>query len=214
MAAAATVKASDVPVGDPVRARSGSELTVTRIDEGFIGNPDMLAFVETPKQQWFKMPALRTATSSSSSAPDHITKGHEHGEQPSAVGNPRNGRDRTDVRSDLGLTESGVVSAVGSRSQGSADRFADAFGIAAGIPATSRSWPTRDVDVVYVATPHPMHRDNAILALRAGKPVLVEKPFAMNAAEAAEIVDGGASDGTVRDGGDVDAVLAAHRRRP
>jgi predicted dehydrogenase len=33
-----------------------------------------------------------------------------------------------------------------------------------------------------------MHRDNAILALRAGKPVLVEKPFAMNADEAAEIV--------------------------
>jgi predicted dehydrogenase len=33
-----------------------------------------------------------------------------------------------------------------------------------------------------------MHRENAILALRAGKPVLVEKPFAMNAAEAREIV--------------------------
>ncbi len=44
------------------------------------------------------------------------------------------------------------------------------------------------VDVIYVATPHPSHRENAILALRAGKPVLVEKPFAMNAAEAAEIV--------------------------
>jgi predicted dehydrogenase len=42
--------------------------------------------------------------------------------------------------------------------------------------------------VIYVATPHPTHRENAILALRAGKPVLVEKPFAMNAAEAAEIV--------------------------
>src|SRR5450755_1790627 len=70
--------------------------------------------------------------------------------------------------SDLRLTDSGVVGAVGSRSQGSADRFADQFGI---------------------VTPHPMHRDNAILALRAGKPVLVEKPFAMNAAEAREIVE-------------------------
>ena len=39
-----------------------------------------------------------------------------------------------------------------------------------------------------MATPHPSHRENAILALRAGKPVLVEKPFAMNAEEAAEIV--------------------------
>ena len=42
--------------------------------------------------------------------------------------------------------------------------------------------------MIYVATPHPTHRDNAILALRVGKPVLVEKPFAMNAAEAVEIV--------------------------
>jgi predicted dehydrogenase len=45
-----------------------------------------------------------------------------------------------------------------------------------------------DIDVVYVATPHPMHHDNAVLALRAGKPVLVEKPFTMNAAEARDIV--------------------------
>ncbi len=55
----ATVKASAVRVGDRVRARSGTELTVTRIDEGFFGNPDMLAFVEDTDDQWFKMPALR-----------------------------------------------------------------------------------------------------------------------------------------------------------
>jgi predicted dehydrogenase len=45
-----------------------------------------------------------------------------------------------------------------------------------------------EVDVVYVATPHPMHHSKALLALRAGKPVLVEKPFTMNAAEAADLV--------------------------
>jgi len=45
-----------------------------------------------------------------------------------------------------------------------------------------------DVDVVYVGTPHPMHHEDALLALRAGKPVLVEKPFTMNAAEAEELV--------------------------
>ena len=91
--------------------------------------------------------------------------------------------------SDLGLTDSGVVSAVGSRSQGSADRFADQFDIPGRHPSYESLVADPDVDVVYVATPHPMHRDNAILALRAGKPVLVEKPFAMNAAEAAEIVE-------------------------
>ena len=53
-----TIKASDVRVGDRVRARSGTELTVTRIDVAFFGNPDMLAFVEDSDEQWFKMPSL------------------------------------------------------------------------------------------------------------------------------------------------------------
>jgi hypothetical protein len=53
-----TVKASEVRVGDRLRARSGTELTVTRIDVGFFGNPEMLAFVEDSDEQWFKMPSL------------------------------------------------------------------------------------------------------------------------------------------------------------
>jgi predicted dehydrogenase len=89
---------------------------------------------------------------------------------------------------DLRLTDSGVVAAVGSRSQESADRFADEYGIEARHPSYASLVADPDVDVIYVATPHPSHRENAILALRAGKPVLVEKPFAMNAAEAAAIV--------------------------
>jgi hypothetical protein len=57
-AASTTVRATEVRVGDRVRARSGEALTVTRIDVGFMGNPDMLAFVEDSDEQWFKMPAL------------------------------------------------------------------------------------------------------------------------------------------------------------
>jgi predicted dehydrogenase len=90
--------------------------------------------------------------------------------------------------SDLELTDSSVVGAVGSRNQGSADRFADEFGIERRHSSYESLVADPAVDVVYVATPHPMHRDNAILALNAGKPVLVEKPFAMNATEATEIV--------------------------
>jgi predicted dehydrogenase len=89
---------------------------------------------------------------------------------------------------DLALTDSGVIVAVGSRSQESADSFADDFGIAGRHPSYEALVADPEVDVVYVATPHPMHCENAILALEAGKPVLVEKPFAMNAAEAREIV--------------------------
>jgi hypothetical protein len=57
--APATVKATEVRLGDRLRARSGAELTVTRIDEGFMGRANMLAFVEDSEEQWFKLPALR-----------------------------------------------------------------------------------------------------------------------------------------------------------
>ncbi len=89
---------------------------------------------------------------------------------------------------DLGLTDSGVAVAVGSRSRGSADRFAAGFGIASRHASYESLVADPDVGVIYVATPHPMHHDDAILALRAVKHVLVEKPFTMNAAEAREIV--------------------------
>jgi hypothetical protein len=57
--APATIKATDVRLGDRLRDRSGAELTVTRIDEEFMGQANMLAFVEDSEEQWFKMPALR-----------------------------------------------------------------------------------------------------------------------------------------------------------
>jgi predicted dehydrogenase len=45
------------------------------------------------------------------------------------------------------------------------------------------------VDVVYVASPHPLHEAHALAAIAAGKPVLLEKPFAMDAASAARVVE-------------------------
>ena len=89
---------------------------------------------------------------------------------------------------DLKLTDSGIVAAVGSRTQEAADRFAQKHGIGRAHSSYESLVADPEIDVVYVATPHPMHRDNAILALEAGKPVLVEKPFTMNAVEAREIV--------------------------
>jgi predicted dehydrogenase len=53
------------------------------------------------------------------------------------------------------------------------------------------------IDVVYISTPHPFHHDNALLALNAGKHVLVEKAFALNAGEARAIFDVAASLGLV-----------------
>jgi predicted dehydrogenase len=89
---------------------------------------------------------------------------------------------------DLRLTDSGEIVALGSRSAESARAFADEFGIPHRHASYADLVADPDVDVVYVATPHPMHHDNAVLALRAGKHVLVEKPFTMNAAEARDVV--------------------------
>ncbi len=46
-----------------------------------------------------------------------------------------------------------------------------------------------DVDAIYIATPHQVHCENTLLALDAGKPVLCEKPFAVNAKEAKLMAD-------------------------
>ena len=45
------------------------------------------------------------------------------------------------------------------------------------------------VDAIYIATPHRFHLDNALLCLKAGKPVLCEKPLTVNAAEARQLIE-------------------------
>ncbi|HEX3649048.1 MAG TPA: Gfo/Idh/MocA family oxidoreductase [Pseudonocardiaceae bacterium] len=89
---------------------------------------------------------------------------------------------------DLRLTDTGEIVAVGSRTAESAREFADEHGVPNRHASYADLVADPDVDVVYVATPHPLHHDNALLALRAGKHVLVEKPFTMNAAEARDVV--------------------------
>jgi predicted dehydrogenase len=89
---------------------------------------------------------------------------------------------------DLTLLEGHTIGAVGSRSLNNAQSFADEFG---GTAYGSYEELVNDstIDAIYVATPHPAHHDNVILALKAGKPVLCEKPFAVNANEAQAMVD-------------------------
>ena len=88
---------------------------------------------------------------------------------------------------DLKQTGHSVV-AVGSRAQERADRFASTFGIATAHGSYEALVSDPNVDIVYIATPHPQHVSAAKLALNAGKYILVEKPFTLNAEEAAEIV--------------------------
>jgi predicted dehydrogenase len=88
---------------------------------------------------------------------------------------------------DLQLTGH-AVTAVGSRAKASAEKFAERFKIPHAHDSYEALVADPDVDIVYVATPHPLHAANAQLALAAGKHVLIEKPFTLNAPEAEDIV--------------------------
>lgn len=79
------------------------------------------------------------------------------------------------------------VVAVGSRSQASADAFAASAGIERAHASAEALVADPEVDVVHVATPHHLHLAGALLAIEAGKHVLVEKPLGLGAAEAQSI---------------------------
>lgn len=81
-----------------------------------------------------------------------------------------------------------AIAAVGSRTQGAADEFGDRFAIPRRHASYAALAADPDVDVIYVATPHTLHHDNTILCLEAGKAVLCEKPFAVNARQAEEMI--------------------------
>lgn len=86
-----------------------------------------------------------------------------------------------------------TVDAVGSRDLGRARAFAAEFDVPRAYGSYAELVADPDLDAVYIASPHSEHRDLAILALEAGKPILVEKAFTRNAAEAREVLDLAAS---------------------
>jgi predicted dehydrogenase len=88
----------------------------------------------------------------------------------------------------LSDTPGAVLAGVASRSIGSAQEFAREFGAAASYGSYQALADAGDIDIIYIATPHPMHAGNALMALGAGKGVLCEKAFTMNRREAEEVV--------------------------
>ena len=64
------VPATEVRIGDRIRAR-GLELTVSRIDQPFMGRPEMLAFVEDSDVRWIKVPVKLDARVERLDARDH-----------------------------------------------------------------------------------------------------------------------------------------------
>lgn len=89
---------------------------------------------------------------------------------------------------DLAFLDGHRVAAVGSRSAESAADFLSEFPDTQPF-ASYEELVAADVDAIYVATPHTFHFENSLLALNAGKPVLCEKPFTINATEARILID-------------------------
>ena len=96
---------------------------------------------------------------------------------------------------DLDSSPSNVLAAVAARSGERAQAFAERHGGGRGYDDYRAVVEDPDVDVVYVATTHPYHREQALLAIEAGKPVLIEKPVCLNAKDTREVFDAAAAAG-------------------
>ena len=94
-----------------------------------------------------------------------------------------------DVAEDFALVGEATIHAVAARRIESARAFSQRFGVPVVHDSLDALLGDPDIDIVYIATPHHLHRDHCLAALRAGKPTLCEKPFTTDAASAAEVID-------------------------
>ncbi|HEY3324562.1 MAG TPA: aldo/keto reductase [Planctomycetota bacterium] len=89
----------------------------------------------------------------------------------------------------LAASQTGTLLAVGSRSQAGADKFGAEFNVPRRYGSYEALLADKDVQAIYVATPHPMHAEWAIRCAEAGKHILCEKPMTINHAEAMVVLE-------------------------
>ncbi len=80
------------------------------------------------------------------------------------------------------------VITIDSRNQETADTFGQKYNIPHCYSSYEALANDPDVDVIYIATPHVFHAENSILCMEAGKAVLCEKAFCINAGEAEKMI--------------------------
>lgn len=96
---------------------------------------------------------------------------------------------------DVSAYSSGVMAGIAARDPHRAAEFAARMSVGRAYDSYEDLVASPDIDAVYVAAIHPLHEQLATLALTAGKPVLVEKCFTMDAVSAARVIDLAASKG-------------------
>src|SRR5512139_238524 len=88
----------------------------------------------------------------------------------------------------LALLSEAELVAVASRDLETARDFAGSFNIPKAYASYEELAADPEIEVVYIGTPHTFHYENSIMCMQKGKAVLCEKAFAINAAEAREMV--------------------------
>lgn len=88
-----------------------------------------------------------------------------------------------------GMPDEAEGYAVASRSMEKAQAFAKEWNFKKAYGSYEEMLDDPEVGLVYIATPHSHHRDHALMCIRRGKPVLCEKAFTANAAQAEEVLD-------------------------
>jgi predicted dehydrogenase len=89
----------------------------------------------------------------------------------------------------INYTEGAEMYAVASQDENRARTFAEKYGATRYYGDYVRLSDDPEVDIIYIATPHAFHRDQAILCLERGKPVLSEKPMALSSSQVQDMID-------------------------
>lgn len=89
----------------------------------------------------------------------------------------------------IAQSNTGTLVAVGSRTQDAANRFGETWNVPRRYSSYAELLADRDVQAVYISTPHPLHAEWAIKAAQAGKHILCEKPLTLNYAQAEAVVE-------------------------
>jgi predicted dehydrogenase len=90
--------------------------------------------------------------------------------------------------SDLLLVDNTILAAVASRNQQKAQLFAEQYSVTSYYDSYFSLLHSDKVDIVYIATPHNLHKELSIAAMAAGKAVLCEKPVVVNCKEIEELL--------------------------
>ena len=93
------------------------------------------------------------------------------------------------VAGDFQFVPGAELVGVASRTRSTAQQFAAQHDVRLAFGSYREMLESPDIDVVYIATPHPQHRDVALAAIANGKAVLVEKAFTATLAGAQQVVD-------------------------